>query len=100
MKKYELISFPKRERDDIKKNLKKNGQCSTIRGCYELGRYKAGGIFETPWKDLVKIIKVTQYCHPEDIPTWPLLDKGMKISVRMGGRYGGSKWDHVIFKKI
>ena len=100
MKEYELMPFPKREWKDIKKILAETGQCSTVRCCYELGRYKVGEIFETPWKDLVKIVKVTRYNRAEDIPTWKLLDKGMKISVRMGSRYGGSKWDHIYFKKI
>lgn len=100
MKKCEIISFPRREWKDIKKILAEQGQGSTVRCCYELGKYKAGRIFETPWKDLIKITKVTRYHRAEDIPTWPQMDKGMKISVRMGERYGGGKWDHVYFKKI
>jgi len=100
MKEHELMSFPKREWKDIKKILAETGKCSTVRTCFELDKYRSGQIWETPWKDKVKIIKVNRYHRAEDIPTWTLMDKGMKISVRLGGRYGGSKWDHVIFKKI
>jgi len=100
MKNYKQMSFPKREWANYKKQLEEIGSCSSTRCCKELGKYKIGDIYKTPWGDTIKIIKVTKYKKAEDIPTWHLMDKGMKISVRKGEIYGNSQWDHVIFEKI
>jgi hypothetical protein len=100
MEKYQLMPFPKREWLDMKKELKKCEISSSTRCCQQLGIYKVGDIFMTPWGDKIKITKVVRYSKAEDIPTWHLMDKGMKISVKKGIQYGGSKWDHVMFKKI
>ena len=100
MKNHQLMSFPKSEWADIAKQLEKVGCCSSTRCCYQLGKYKKGDVYITPWGDTIEIIKVTRYLKPEDIPTWNLMDKGMKISVRKGKQFGNSQWDHVIFKKI
>ena len=94
------MSFPEREWVDIKKQLKKIGACSTVRSCYQLDKYKKGEVYATPWGDEIKITKVVRYLKAEDIPTWNLMDKGMKISVRKGEQYGGSQWDYVEFEKI
>jgi hypothetical protein len=96
---YRPMSFPKREWNNAARELK-NGCCSTTRSCNELGKYKVGNIYETPWGDLVKIIKVTRFSKAEDIPTWNQMDKGMKISVKKGIKYGNSQWDYVTFAKI
>lgn len=96
---YQIMSFPEREWEMLKHNLNTEGVCSSVRCCEELNKYKAGDILETPWGDLITIIKVTRYTKLEDIPTWKYFDKGMKISARHGAKYGDSKWDHVIFKK-
>lgn len=94
------MSFPKREWTNIAKQLKTNGVFSSIRSCRELGKYKKGDVYLTPWGDKIRIVNVTRYTKAEDIPTWKILDKGMKISVRMAERYGNSLWDRVVFKKI
>lgn len=80
------------------RRLLRTGTCSTIRVCDELGRYRKGEIRRAPWGGLVRIVGVKRYRKAEDIPTWGMLDKGMKISARMGGRYGGSRWDYVVFR--
>ncbi|MFZ5955096.1 MAG: hypothetical protein ACOYT4_01620 [Nanoarchaeota archaeon] len=100
MKKYSIMSFPEKEWQDIKAQLRELDHCSTIRSCYELNKYKRGQIFQTPWGDKIRIIKVERYTNPKNIPTWSKLTKGMKISVRMGERYGFFNWDFVMFKKI
>jgi hypothetical protein len=92
------MPFPKREWKDIEKQLNQ-GSCSSVRCCHQLGQYKIGDIFSTPWGDTIKITKVTRYSKAEDIPTWKLMDKGVKISVSKGEQYGNSKWDHVVFEK-
>lgn len=100
MKTYPLMPFPKREWKDIKKQLSEKGSNSSTRCCKELDKYKVGDIYLTPWGDLIKITKVTRYLKLEDIPTWKFFDKGMKVSARMGEKYGNGKWDHVLFEKI
>lgn len=55
------ILFPKREWKDIKEILKEKGVCSSTRCCKELNKYKAEKIYETPWGDFVKIVKVKRY---------------------------------------
>jgi len=97
---YEVISFPKREWTQIKKVLHQTGKSSTVRCCLELGKYKKGQRFMTPWKDLIEIVSVKRYTKAESLPYWSQLDKGMKISVRFGERYGNSKWDHVVYKLL
>jgi hypothetical protein len=99
MSKYQTMPFPEREWENIEKQLKK-GSCSSVRCCYQLGKYKAGDIYFAPWGDILEIEKVTRYSKAENIPTWSKMDKGMKISIRKGEQYGDSQWDHVIFKKI
>jgi membrane protein len=94
------MPFPKREWEMLKNNLNTQKYASTIRCCKELNKYKENAIFETPWGDLVTITKINRYSKAEDIPTWSLMDKGMKISIRKSAQYGNSLWDHVIFKKI
>ena len=49
-----------------------------------------------PWGDLIRIVSVKRYKKAESIPTWKYMDKRMKISVKMGKRYGNSKWDYII----
>ncbi len=98
MSKYQIMPFPEREWKDIEKQLK-HGSCSSVRSCNQLDIYKVGDMYLTPWGDKIIIEKVTRYLKAEDIPTWNLMDKGMKISVRMGERYGNNEWDHVVFKK-
>jgi hypothetical protein len=93
------MPFPEKEWKDIAKQLRK-GSCSSVRCCYQLGKYKTGDIYLTPWGDKIKIEEVTRYSKAEDIPTWNLMDKGMKISVKKGEQYGNSQWDYVKFKKI
>lgn len=91
------ISFPRREWNSIKRELRKN-VISTVRCCKELGKYKKGDICKTPWGDLIKIASVKQYKKAESIPTWKKMDKNMKISVKMGERYGKNKWDYIRYK--
>ncbi len=98
MKKHNFISFPKREWKTLRKVLSEKKICSTVRCCKELGKYKTGKIYKTPWGDLVKIISVKKYYNPEKIPTWKFFDKGMKISVNKGKVYGDEKWDFISFK--
>lgn len=93
------MTFPKREWKEAEKILEEKGFCSSTRCCRELNKYKVGSIYKTPWGDLVKIIRVKRYNQLEKIPTWGQFDRGMKISARKGEKYGGGKWDHVIFKK-
>jgi hypothetical protein len=100
MEKYQQMPFPEREWNDIRKQLKEVGTCSTVRCCNQLGKFKIGDVFSTPWDSKIKIVKVTRYSKAENIPTWDFMDKGMKISVRKGGQYGNSQWDYIIFKKI
>ncbi len=95
----EQMSFPKREWENVARRLRRNS-CSSVRCCNQLGKYKVDGIYSTPWGDVIKIEEVTRYTKAEDIPTWHLMDKGMKVSVRKGGQYGNSQWDYVKFKKI
>lgn len=94
------MTFPEKEWSDIARRLKDKGQCSTIRCCNEFGKYEVGQIYSTPWGDVVEIIRVDKYSKAEDIPTWPLMDKAMKISVRKGEKFGDSKWDYVVFSKV
>lgn len=100
MPKYPTMPFPKREWEMLKNNLNTQRYGSSVRSCKELDKYKENDIFNTPWGDLIKITKITRYSKAEDIPTWSLMDKGMKISIRKGAQYGNSLWDHIIFKKI
>jgi hypothetical protein len=99
MEDLSVMTFPEREWKDIAKQLEKFGSCSSVRSCFELNKYKANQSYLTPWGDVIKIKKVTRYKKAEDIPTWKKMDKGMKISVRVGGRYGDNKWDYVEFEK-
>jgi hypothetical protein len=99
MTEYPTISFPKREWQNIKKNLATTGQSSTVRSCFEYGKYKLRGIYQTPWGNLIKIIKIQRFTRAEDIPTWTKMSKGMKISVKAGGRYGKNKFDWLTFSK-
>lgn len=78
----------------IKKFLKKEGECSTVRCCDELGKYKEGDICKTPWGDLIKIVKVERYLKMEKIPTFNQMDEIMKISLKSGK----NKWDYIEFK--
>jgi hypothetical protein len=88
---YQQITFPKQEWPDIKEILEEKGFCSNTRCCRELNKYKVGAIYQAPWGDLVKIIKVTRYNQLEKIPNWKQFDKGMKISARKGEKYGNSQ---------
>jgi hypothetical protein len=98
MKDVSTMLFPKREWPDIKKRLEKTGQGSSTRCCQELNKYKAGQVWQTPWGDKIKITKVTRYRKLEEIPTYKYFDKGMKASARVGEKYGGGQWDHVLFE--
>lgn len=99
MSEYQIMPFPKREWELLKHDLITKGRSSSTRCCKELNKYKVNAIYNTPWGDLIKIIQVTRYIKPEDILTWKYFDKGMKISARIGAKYGNSQWDYVIFKK-
>lgn len=98
MNKYKSITFPKKEWGNLKIALAANAPCSTVRCCKELGKYRTGQVWKTPWGDLIKIVKVKRYYKPENIPTWKFFDKAMKISASYGKTYGGEKWDFVSFK--
>ncbi len=99
MRKYNKISFPKSEHDRIKQRLGNNYMCSTVRCCKELNKYKLGHIYETSWKDLVKIIKIRKFTNISDIPTIEYMDDKMKESIKMGEKHGNSLWEYIQFKK-
>lgn len=93
-----FISFPRREWNYIKRELRKRGFSTTVRCCKEPGKYKKGDICKTPWGDLIQIIGVKRYSKAESIPTWKKMDKKMKISVKIGEIYGNSKGDYIRYK--
>jgi hypothetical protein len=97
---YHLITFPEREWKEIAKSLKERGICSSIRCCQELGRYKVGEVYATPWGDLIKITSVRRYTKLEDIPTRSYFDKEMMISLKKGEEYGIDQWDYLTFERI
>ncbi len=98
-----IITFPKREWEDIKKQLKNNDIISTVRNsCYKNKIvFKVGQIYNTEWGVTIKIIKVKHFNDPKKIPTWNKMDKVMQNSIMYGIKMCGVdnlQWVHL--KKI
>ena len=99
-KNYQPITFPKREWSTIKRKLNSGHTNLTVRTCYEYGKYKLHGIYQTPWGDLIKIIEIKRFTRAEDLPHWSKMSTGDKISVKYGGRVGKNKFEWLAFRKI
>lgn len=96
--KSEIITFPKSEWVDIKKRLKYNKIISTVRICKEFNKYKKHNIYKTEWDDEVIIISVDKYTKPELIPSWDLMNNGMKNEIINNLEHCSNDIDFIRFK--
>lgn len=94
----EVITFPKREHEDVKGLLRQGGTVTTVRLCKDCGRFKPGEVYLTEWGDAVEILSVQRFHDPRKIPTWGKMDRIMHRSIENGMKYGGNQMDWVALR--
>ncbi|MCL2003673.1 MAG: hypothetical protein FWG72_06690 [Oscillospiraceae bacterium] len=65
---HELITFPEKEHSSIMKRLNQGKICYTTRVFKELGRYREGVAYSTPWNQTVIVLQIQRFHRIADHP--------------------------------
>ena len=75
----EQITFPEEEHQDISKRLKSGKDVTTVRVGKELGKYKQGQTYITPWKTGVVVKSIRRIRNIKEYQHYDELTKEQKI---------------------
>ena len=95
-----MITFPKEEWSDVKKELSNRKEISTTRNSCGKNKivFKSGDKYKTQWNVNIEITKIQLIKDPKKIPTWKAMNKTMRDSILYGIKMCGVdnlQWIHL-----
>lgn len=96
---FETMPFPEREYESIRGYLDTLGYCYTTRVYKEVGKYKAGESYLSPWGDLLKIDEVQTYLKVSDRPFQDEMSEAERNEIRRYSEDMGLPYEFIRFSR-
>ena len=93
------ISFPKHEHEAIQNYLNELGYFYTTRVYKEVGKYKSGELYNSPWGDVLKIEEVQKYWKVSDRPFYNEMADSEKEEIRKYSEEMGLPYEWIKLSK-
>jgi len=94
---YDDISFPEHEYENIQSYLNKLGYCYTTRVYKEVGKYKVGESYTAPWGDILRIDEVKKYWKVSERPFYDEMTDDEKDIIRKWSEDVGLPYEFIKF---
>ena len=86
--------------EQIQNYLNKLGYCYTTRVYKEIGKYKVGQLYISPWGDVLKIDEVKTYWKVSDRPFYDEMNDDEKIEICKYSEDIGLPYEFIKFSKV